>query len=261
MRPLVLIGIDGLRPEALGRAHCLTLTGLRERGACTLRASSVMPSVSLPCWMSVFHGVPPSRHGVITNDWMPMADPLPGLVELASAAGLRCGSLFNWGPIRDVTRPSSLAFSCFRNNLDDHRNGDQEIADQAAQYFLADHPDFMFVYLGVLDEVAHVVRFMSDEYLRQVERVDATVGTLIHALPPDATILVVSDHGGHDHSHGDDVPEDMTVPWIIAGPGIRRHHEIEARVSIIDTAPTAARVLGLTPPPGWEGRAVDEVFV
>ena len=59
----LFVMIDGLRPDALARIDCPTLTGLMERGASSLHATSVMPSITLPCHMSIFHSVPPTRHG------------------------------------------------------------------------------------------------------------------------------------------------------------------------------------------------------
>src|SRR6187397_1896731 len=90
----LFVMIDGLRPDALARIDCPTLTGLRTRGAAALAARSVMPSVTLPCHMSIFHSVPPTRHGVVTNEWQPMARPLPGLIDVAKAAGRRCAAIY-----------------------------------------------------------------------------------------------------------------------------------------------------------------------
>jgi arylsulfatase A-like enzyme len=83
---------------------------------------------------------------------------------------------------------------------------------------------------------------------------------VLDALPFGCTTLVLSDHGGSGHSHGRDAPEDTTVPWILAGPTIRSDHPISASVSVLDTAPTLARVLGIEPAALWEGRCIDEVF-
>jgi predicted AlkP superfamily pyrophosphatase or phosphodiesterase len=255
----VLIIIDGLRPDALAVARCFNLTALCAKGAATLQACSVMPSITLPVHMSIFHSAPPTRHGITTNDWMPMARPLPGLVDAAHAAGLRSAFFYNWEMLRNLSLPGSLAFSYFRDNNTDP-DGDQVIVDEAVRYLSTDHPNLVFVYFGVLDEMGHKYGFMSDGYLKQLESTDGAVGTLLETLPADATVLVTSDHGGHDRSHGTDKPEDMTVPWIVAGPGIRCGYEIKMPVSLLDTAPTLARVLGIPPHPKWEGRCVEEIF-
>ncbi len=261
MSPIVLVMIDGVRPDALALADCPNLNGLRRRGAWTLTASSVMPSMTLPCHMSIFHSVTPGRHGITTNEWQPMARPLPGLVDLARLAGRRCAFFYNWEQLRHLSQAGSLHFSYFRDNVySDLSNGDQVIAGEAARYIASDRPDFVFVYLGTVDTVGHLHGWMSPEYLAQLQRVDGAIGTLLAGLPQDSTVLLQSDHGGHERTHGTDAPEDMTIPWLAAGPGIRSGYQIESPVSLLDTAPTLARLLGLTPHHEWEGRCVEEIF-
>jgi len=257
--PAMLLIVDGLRADALETAHCPNIAALRRQGATTLRASSVMPSVTLPCHMSIFYSVLPARHGITTNEWMPMARPLPGLIDVAHTVGLQCASFYNWEPLRNLSQPGSLNVAYFRHS-NQRPDGDQLIADQVARHFSNGCPDFAFVYFGTLDEIGHRVGFMSDGYMAQLRRVDDAIGTVIGALPPNATVLLTSDHGGHERSHGTEQPEDMTIPWIIAGPGVRRDYEIEMEVSLLDVAPTLARALGITPHPDWEGHCIDEVF-
>jgi arylsulfatase A-like enzyme len=83
---------------------------------------------------------------------------------------------------------------------------------------------------------------------------------VLDILPQGSTVLVTSDHGGHGLAHGTSAPEDMTIPWIVAGPGIRAGLDITASVSLLDTAPTLARVMQIAPHSEWEGRCVEEVF-
>ena len=256
---VVLILIDGLRPDGLEVAACPHLKVLRARSAWTMRASSVMPSVTLACHMSVFHSVPPMRHGVTTNIWTPMARPLPGLFDLAKATGKRCAFLYNWEELRDLARPGSLELAYFRNTSYEP-DGDDLIAAEAARVLPGGGYDFAFIYLGTVDVAGHYYGWMSDGYLAQVGTVDAALGTILDALPADTTYLVQSDHGGHHRNHGTDLPEDMTIPWLVAGPGIRAGHPIEAPVSLLDTAPTLARLLGIAPHQEWEGRCVEEIF-
>lgn len=260
MSTVVFVMIDGMRPDALAAANCPNLQQLCQRGAYTLSAASVMPSVTLPCHMSIFHSVPPTRHGVVTNDWMPMARPLPGLIDHARAAELRCAFFHNWEPLRNLNRPGSLVYSYFRDNVYTDPEGDQVIAEEAVRYINADQPDFAFVYFGTVDTAGHAYGWMSEGYLTQLERVDRSLGTLLKALPEHSSILVHSDHGGHERTHGTPSPEDMTIPWIVAGPGIRQGYVIKSPVSLLDTAPTLARLLSLKPHPEWEGSCVEEIF-
>ena len=53
----------------------------------------------------------------------------------------------------------------------------------------------------------------------------------------------------------------MTIPWLIASPRVRAGHEIQHAVSLLDTAPTLARLLNIPAAREWEGRCVDEAIV
>jgi predicted AlkP superfamily pyrophosphatase or phosphodiesterase len=258
--PVLFVMIDGLRPDALAQIACPTLTSLRARGASTLTARSVMPSITLPCHTSIFHSVPPTRHGVTTNDWQPMARPLPGLFDVAKGQGKRTAAIYNWEPLRDLSRPLSLDFAWYRD-LSYQPDGDDLTATAAIQALQAVEPDFAFVYFGTVDTWGHRYGWMSDEYLRQAERVDQQLGRLLATLPDGYHVLVQADHGGHDRNHGTELPEDMTIPWIVAGPSVRQAYTITAPVSLLDTAPTLARILGVNPHRDWEGQCIEEIFV
>jgi len=181
----VFIMIDGLRPEAITETQCPNLEKFCKRGAFTFQAASVMPSITLPCHTSIFHSVPPTRHGVTTNDWNPMARPLPGLVDVARAANRRCAFFYNWEPLRNVSQPGSLYESNFRDTAYD-LDGDRWVADSAAQAFTApDRPDFAFVYLGTVDTSGHLFGWMSDGYLAQAAKVDEMLGKILAAISDD----------------------------------------------------------------------------
>jgi arylsulfatase A-like enzyme len=72
-------------------------------------------------------------------------------------------------------------------------------------------------------------------------------------------IIVTADHGGHDTTHGTDMPEDTTIPWVISGFGIQPML-LTSQVHTSDTAATTAFALGLPIPPEWDGVPVFEAF-
>jgi len=255
----VLIMTDGLRPDALELVHTPNIAALRARASSKLAAQSLLPNITLPCHMSIFHSVEPARHGIVTNRWQPMARPVSGLVENASKAGKRCYFFYNWEPLRDLSRPEHLRLSFFCDNARTE-DGDQVVAGEAVRHIGRDAPDFAFVYFGNIDEAGHCHGWMADGYLRQIERTDVAIGMVLDAIGDQGTVLLQSDHGGHDRTHGTDIPEDMTIVWMIAGPGIRREYTVQAQVNLLDTAPTLARVLGVAADSLWEGHCIDEVF-
>jgi arylsulfatase A-like enzyme len=101
---------------------------------------------------------------------------------------------------------------------------------------------------------------MSEIYLFEITQTDKAVGRILAALPPDTLVILTADHGGHDTGHGSNLPEDMTIPWIIVGPDVVVDHEIQSPVVTTDTAATALYVLGLSLPPDADGQPVHEAF-
>ncbi len=259
MPSVVFIMLDGVRPDAIETANCPTLNSLRERGASTMQARSVMPSITLPCHTSIFHSVPPTRHGITSNTFIPMARPLPGLVEIARTAEKRVAFFYNWEQLRDLARPGNIHYSYFRDSSY-NPNGDDETVIEATRFIRRDKPEFAFIYIGTVDTAGHDHGWMSDRYLKQLEHIDSLLGGFFDSLPSEYNSIIHSDHGGHDRNHGTDLEEDMVIPWMAVGPNIKKGYTIQSQVSLLDTAPTIVKILGLAPPREWEGRSVDEIF-
>lgn len=262
MKPTVLLAaIDGLSSAALEHTHCPNLHRLRHIGASTLQARSVMPSISLPCFLSVFQGVSPQAHGTLNNIYVPPNPPRIGLVEAAKASGKKSAFIHNWEPLRNLNQPLSLSFSYFIDNLYDGPEADLAILEQTTLQIKKSEWDFIFMYMGSLDVAGHKHGFMTQAYLDQLELIDQRiVGCLLDNLDENTFLLVMSDHGGHAHTHGTDSPEDMIVPWFVAGPGVRRGYEIRSKPSLLDIAPTLARTMGIAQPAEWEGHCLEEIF-
>ncbi|MDO4829744.1 MAG: alkaline phosphatase family protein, partial [Clostridia bacterium] len=78
---VVLILVDGMRPDAVLTCGNEKMKARINECAYTLHARTVMPSVTLPCHMSLFHSVDPDRHGILTNTYVPQVRPVEGLYE------------------------------------------------------------------------------------------------------------------------------------------------------------------------------------
>ena len=261
MHPVVLIMIDGMRPDALLAAQTPRMDAFMAGGAYTLKARSVMPSVTLPCHTSIFHSVPPTRHGITDNDWHPMARPVPGLIEVAKKADKSCSFFYNWEPLRDLNRPYNNTFTFFYDTTTDFPRGDGITAEAFAHYMPEYKFDFSFVYFGNTDNAGHEYGWMEEGYIKQIELTDAWVGLVLDTvLPMGGTVILHADHGGHDRGHGTDSPEDMTIPWMIGGAGVKKGHIIERPVSLLDTAPTIAHLMSIPQPSVWEGTAVTQAL-
>ena len=107
----ILIVVDGLRPDALAACGNKFVDELLSHSIYTLDAKTVMPSVTLPSHMSLFHSVPPERHGILTNTYVPMVRPINGICEVLRAAGKASALFYDWEELKDLSRPDSLAYA------------------------------------------------------------------------------------------------------------------------------------------------------
>ena len=78
---VILISIDGMRADGVQQCGNPYVEELKRLGSYTFDAQTVFPSVTLPCHMSMFHSVPPTRHGITTNEYVPPVRPIKGLFE------------------------------------------------------------------------------------------------------------------------------------------------------------------------------------
>lgn len=270
-RQVILFLIDGLRPDALELAETPAIHRLEVAGSSCRSARGVTPAISLPCITSLIYSAPPETHGILDNDWKPLQTGAPGLFDLIAGAGLSPISIYSWEPLRDLSRPLSLDFSYCHKQVDfEHDGRELELAAVAADYLVRDRPAFAFLYLELPDLAGHKYGWMSPEYLDAVSRADRAVELVLDELGAanmiDETVfLATADHGGHNNNHGDFISgtpseaEDLTIPWILSGAGVR-HGELACPVSLLDTAPTIAALLGLPIPAEWQGRVVEQAL-
>lgn len=254
-RKVILISVDGMRPDGFEQCGHPFAETMKRIGSYTLCARTVYPSVTLPCHMSLFHGVPPERHGTLTNTYVPMVRPVTGLFEALRRAGSVNAMYYGWGPIRDVSRPEDLIYSEFIEAYAE-QDTDSLLTDSALSRIARNEPDFVFLYLVETDEKGgHDSGWMSEEYLRRVNTAVGNIRRVWETAGNRYTVIVTADHGGHDRMHGTDLPEDMTIPMFFIGPDFAPGRQLE-NVCLTDLAPTVAKVMGVQPDRAWEGRPV-----
>lgn len=262
MAKVILTVIDGCRLDACEQATTPNLDRLRAEGFFA-RARSVIPPLTLPVHFSIFSGLTPVNHGVLTNT----ASPAPsraavGLIDWAKIHGLSTAALYNWEHLRNLSTPGSLDYALCLDCGEDE-NTDDRLTTAALDLIRSAAPDFIFLYLGRLDAIGHAHGWMSAEYLDGLEEADTQVGRVMDLVfesrPEDGYHLVVlSDHGGEGNNHEEPLAQVLTVPWLAAGPDLVRGVEADGEISLLDAAPTLARLLELPPLPGRQGRVVEE---
>lgn len=252
---VVLISIDGMRPDGLLKCGNSYVDELKKTSTYTFNAKTVFPSVTLPCHMSLFHSVPPQRHGITTNTYMPQVHPIKGLFEQIESAGKVSAMYYGWEPIRDISRPNSLKASEYINAYS-FENTDAMLTRRALEYIKTSKPDFVFLYMVETDEKGgHDCGWMSEGYLSVIYNAIDNVKKVIEEIGDEYAVIVTADHGGHDRVHGTDMDEDMTIPMIFYGSMFKGDTEL-SDVSILDIAPTIADILGVAKPREWEGNSL-----
>ncbi len=257
---VIIISIDGLRPDGLLQARIPRISELINGGASAFTARTILPSGTLPAHASMISGRCVSKHGIIWNDLVPSAEPIQGatVFSIAKDAGLRTVMVVGKEKLITLARPGTV--DTFR-----YVNGSDEQIVQAALEEASGGFGVLFVHLILPDFFGHSMGWMSPAYLGGIGRDDASVGTLVDGLRSlglmdKAILILTADHGGHDLTHGTNIKEDMTIPWILYGYGVLTGVPIEVPVSIMDTAATAVWGLGLAVPSDWDGRPVVEAF-
>lgn len=255
MKKVILISIDGMRPDGLCQCGNKYLDELMKKSTYTFSAKTVFPSVTLPCHLSMFYSVPPERHGTLTNDYVIPVRPINGLFEELKANKKNCAMYYGWEPLRDIGRVGSLETAEYINAYA-FEGTDGMLTDRALNYIKLAKPDFVFLYMVEIDDKGgHDCGWMSETYLDYINKAIDNVKRVIDEAGDEYTVIITADHGGHDRTHGTDTPEDMTIPMFFCGDDFEKGRELE-NISILDIAPTILDVMEITPPREWEGKSI-----
>lgn len=252
---VILISVDGMRPDGFLACGNPFIEEMMKNSWYSLDATNVFPTVTLPCHMSMFHSVPPERHGITTNIYLPMARPLPGLFEQLNAAKSVNAMYYGWAPLQDIHRPASVKYAELIQAYTEE-SSDTSLTDSALARIEKSKPDFVFLYMVETDEKGgHDNGWMTEAYLQRVSIAIDNVKRVLEACGEEYTVIVTSDHGGHDRSHGTTMPEDSTIPMFFFGKMFPRGERFSGG-SILDIAPTIVDIMGADPADEWEGKSL-----
>ena len=252
---VLVIGIDGLGAHGVGMANTPHLDELMKNGASSLEARTVMPSVSGPAWSSMITGTTVERHGVWKNGWRvdnkilepvfkgehDMYPTIFGEIR-TNCPNAVIGAVYHWKDFgnfieRDVC---NVSIPC---------DSEDEATQKACSFLAENHPDFLFVQLDNVDHGGHSGGYRSEEYVKSIEKADSLVGVFIETLRKaemleETVVFILADHGGFEKGHGGCTPNEMIVPLIISGKGVKNGYKIEHPSFTYDLAPTVAWLFG-----------------
>ena len=267
VRRVVLIVLDGLRPDAIPRFDLRECRRLARRGASTSRARTVEPSLTATCMASLLTGAAPERHGLQGGRfYLPRprgeTHPLPRVLAahaLPSSAYVARVPMLMVGIAHRIG--SHLGFS--RTRFEGH--GATDIVRAATRELAQPWRGLMVMHWPDADRAGHAAGWMSDPYARAAQTMDAALGQVMDVLDlddPETLLIAMADHGGggavpdhHDSAH----PLDRTIPILMAG-GQVRPGEIPQGASLLDVPATILWALGIPRPSSYAGSPLISAF-
>ena len=268
---VLVISIDGLRPDAIEAFGARTLQRLMREGRYSLTARTTLPSKTLPAHTSMLTGVEVDAHGITWNsdevDEHGHVD-VPTVFGLARGAGFRTAAFFSKTKFHHLEAPTTLDYvRSPKGGFRDSRWYADRTVNEVRRYLRDDAaaPNMLFVHIGEPDYAGHVFGWMGRVYGHAVRRADDAVARLLHAVEKrfgrgNFTVIVTADHGGHDRNHGSDDARDTTIPWIVWGEGVSTGSPLAPGIRTMDTAATALWLLGVDVPGEWVGSVVAGAF-
>ena len=212
--PIVLmIGLDGLRYDAIDRHAAPNLSALAARGTRPQSMYPVMPSKTFVNFYSIATGLYPENHGMLSNaPYDREADIMfsnrngdaqnpfwwsgEPIWQTAENQGLRAHVMFWLGSEVEGQRPTVW-------HPYEHNKPYEDRVEEVLAWFDAPadgQPDFAAVYFDHVDSVIHRSGPFTVEEGEAVARVDSLVGALVDGLEARGllertNIFIVSDHG------------------------------------------------------------------
>lgn len=274
-KKVLVIGIDGCRPDAIAAANTPNLKKLVERGTyCVdsqILADRETPgdTVSGPGWSNILTGVWPDKHGVVDNSFKGSNyEEYPHYFARIKQKWPEAvtGSFSTWPPIKDKILSAADVGRGFpegdAKNLEGYIVGDGQAAEACAQFITDKDPTAVMLYLGQVDETGHKHGFHPKvkEYVKAIETVDGHIGTVLAAIDarPNLAkeswvVIVCTDHGGVglNHGGGRKTPEIRDVFLIVSGPAVIRQR-YEQPTYQVDVVATSLTHLGIALDPAWK---------
>jgi predicted AlkP superfamily pyrophosphatase or phosphodiesterase len=248
-KKLIIIGIDGCRPDALLKADTPNIDSLMKDGAYTMDAITNSCSISGPCWTSMQTGVWHDKHCVLNNEFDNMnVNDFPHIFNYLKKMNpaLKTASIANWGP---VSTPMNKEDGDIITSFED----DGLVVEEVKRVITCENPDAVFIQLDNMDHVGHAVGYGPEypEYQNALNKMDIFVGQIVNAVKSGKNysneewlIIVATDHGGIEKRHGGESVEELTIFYILNGKNVIPG-SISGNTYIVDIAAIALKYFGV----------------
>ena len=271
-----IVSFDQGAPAGIEKSQMPLFKAMAAEGSHTWHACTIVPSLTLPSHISMLTGVGIQKHQVLWNDYQPDKGPVkvPTVFSIAKEHGLTTALFVAKEKFKTLVLPGSVDAFVWPEP-----SNAQNIADACAAQIATLKPNLCFIHFGDPDATGHKYGVDSPEKMQALADCDAALKTIRDAaqkagILESSIFILTADHGGHDTpelkdgkptgrvfgTHGSPATEDVEIPWIAWGKGVRAHFEITAPVVIYDTAATALWLLGIDTPESFWGRPVTSAF-
>ncbi|TWT56888.1 phosphopentomutase [Thalassoglobus neptunius] len=271
-RRALLIGIDGLRADALKAAKTPHIDALIEKGAFTENTQILgeryqdNDTISGPGWSSFLTGVWADKHGVNDNSFTGKNyTEYPHFFHYVKAQfpQAQTYSFVDWTPIDEHIVSDADVHKVYpAHGHEEYTKQDREVTRDTVTTLREADCHVVMAYLGAVDETGHRYGFHPSvsAYITAIERVDAQVGQMIRAVRsrPDFDaenwlIVISTDHGGQGlgHGGGHSIDEIRTTFLVVSGSS-SQPGEIEEQTYLVDVPVTVLTHLGVEIDPDWK---------
>ena len=231
---VVFVLIDGLAHATAVRMLGF-MGGMVESGeALQARVQSVLPSLSRPCYATIFTGLPPLVHGVWANDQaarlevVSIFDLLARAGRTSAVAGYHWMSeLFSRGPfdhVRDVEQDGNAEGITHGRFYFNDEYPDQHLFAQAERMRAERRPDLLVIHPMGCDHAGHRHGSSSREYAATAAQIDFLLAKFVPRWLADGYhVVVTADHGMDEQGfHGGPDDQVRITPLYMLGPSVKR---------------------------------------
>jgi hypothetical protein len=207
---VLIISIDALHPEALGKKTSNTIHSVMKKGIFTLNGQSTSPPLTLLSHAAMFSGVDPNDGGRKDNSWQPGQKQISHetIFDDAKSNNFTTGFFYS---------KQKLGF-LLSDAIEQHQLDPDFSAENAITFFKKPgRKKFCFLHVSGLDRTGPVEGWLSKGYMEELFFIDESLSSLVELITSKKgyLLIITSDHAGHKTIHGSDHPDDSKLPLVM----------------------------------------------
>jgi predicted AlkP superfamily pyrophosphatase or phosphodiesterase len=209
-KTIVIISIDALHPDAIAMAKPKNISKVMQKSVYTLKGKSVNPPKTLINHTAMMIGKTPEESGYKTNAWKEGDKKVEGetIFKVAKEKGYKTYYVYS----------KKLLGFLATNDVDEEYFAGKNSTEIGNKIIKEKTGDYLFFWhISGLEFVGNDYGWLSKEYLEEFNYIDEDIADAIKILmnKKNVTLIITSDHSGHQKIHGSNHPEDFKLPLII----------------------------------------------